>query len=143
MTHCRTKELQVLILLGLLGCGITGSDQDHVPAVGRYDYQLTFDGTTSRADLVIEEATPALVRYRFYETQNPGSSNQRTTTYTGTDWSFVVFFPSRSATSIMVRDGNNYSCAAPLVVQNVGPDGPGTCTFTYEGPDSIRQSPRP
>src|SRR5688500_17923623 len=127
------------ILLLAFGCSATEPDQDtHIPQLGRYDYRLTHNRQQFSADLVIESASATQVRYRIFF---DFSSNQAQTTQpTGTSWPILVFdLGARSATNTMSRHGESYGCTAPVRLQATF--SPGTCSFTFAGPDSVRTSP--
>ena len=124
-----------------LACGSTapGDSDSHVPQIGRYDYRLDHEGVHLIGDLVISEASPTQIRYRFFIEGSQGSNTLTTVQYSGTAWLVNAWFPSRSAANLMVRDGNSYRCTATVL--RLTTFSPGTCSFTFEGPDSVRVAP--
>lgn len=127
------------ILLLAVGCSSTeGSQNSHVPQVGRYDYRLTHNGQQFSADLVIESASASQVRYRFFF--DFSSSQVQTAQPVGDSWPLLVFdLGGRSAENTMTRNGGSYDCTATVLFQTTF--SAGTCSFTFEGPDSVRVAP--
>lgn len=129
------------ILLFTLACSSTAPADSggHIPQVGRYDYRLTHNSQTFSADLVIESASATEVRYQFHFPA-PSSSGAQTAHPLGESWPLLVFdLGGRSATNTMTRSGGSYGCTATVLFQTTF--SPGTCAFTFEGPDSVRTAP--
>jgi len=124
------------LLLLAVGCGSTGPNDSHVPQVGRYDYQLDNLGQHLSADLVIYNANETSVSYRFFVPTVSTSTN--TATYAA-GWLLVANLGSRMSGNTMIREGNAYRCSAH--VTSLAGTSTGTCSFTFEGPDSLRTSP--
>jgi len=126
-------------LLLLLGCSSTGPNSS-TPEVGRYDYSIQAAGLSANGDLVISAATESQAVYRFYMPGVPLIGTAQTNYSPAGGWIFASV-PKLGwvASNTMTRSGNNYGCSA----QVVGPAGitTATCSFTYEGPDSVRTSP--
>lgn len=121
-----------LIVLALAGCGSTGPDADHVPELGRYDYQVQLGATHYSGDLVIESANATTLTYRFYSFS--GNGPLATSAYGTTGWTIYAVVSGASVLNTMTRNGSTYACTATLAGT------PRTCSFAFEGPDSVRTS---